>query len=233
VSRSTILAGGGGSWLQDSSAPFEKLAFELSGASRPRFCYVPTASADGDYGIVRFYETFAHRARVSHLPLFRRQGDVRDLLLDQDVIYVAGGNTLNMLAIWRLHGVDRALREAWERGIVLTGVSAGSICWFESGVTDSYGPELKPIHDCLGFLAGSNCPHYDGEAQRRPVYTRLVAEGELPPGHACDDGAALHYRGTELAEVVAARKDARAYRVEPGIETPIEPARVVTGFSGG
>jgi peptidase E len=219
--------------MQDAAAPLEKLAFELSGASRPRFCHVPTAGADSDYGIVRFYETFARRAQVSHLPLFRRQGDVRDLLLDQDVIYVSGGNTLNMLAIWRLHGVDSVLREAWGRGIVLIGVSAGSICWFESGVTDSYGPELKPIHDCLGFLGGSNCPHYDGEAQRRPVYTRLVATGELLPGYACDDGAALLYRGTELAEVVATRPGARAYRVAPGVETPIEPARVVTGFSGG
>ena len=194
---------------------------------------MPTASADSDYGIVRFYETFARHARVSHLPLFRRQGDVRDLLLEQDVIYVSGGNTLNMLAIWRLHGVDTALREAWERGIVLIGSSAGSICWFESGVTDSYGPELKPIHGCLGFLAGSNCPHYDGEAQRRPVYTRLVDSGELPPGCACDDGATLLYRGTELTEVVASRAQARAYRVEPGRETPIEPGRVLTGFSGG
>ena len=100
-------------------------------------------------------------------------------------------------------------------------------------MTDSYGPELMPIHDCLGFLAGSNCPHYDGEAQRRPVYTRLVADGDLPPGYACDDGAALLYRGTDLAEVVAARPGAAAYRVEPGVETRIEPALVVTGFSGG
>lgn len=219
--------------MQDATAPLERFALELSGASRPRICYVPTAGADSDAGIVRFYETFARRARVTHLPLFRRQGDVRDLLLDQDVIYVAGGNTLNMLAIWRLHGVDGALREAWERGIVLTGASAGSICWFEAGVTDSYGPELQPIHGCLGFLAGSNCPHYDTEAQRRPVYTRLVAQGQLPPGYACDDGAALLYRGTELVEVVATRPGARAYRVAPGIETPIQPARQLTGFSGG
>jgi len=208
----------------------EKLLLELSGADHPRLCFIPTAGADSDYGIVRFYEVFARYARLAHLPLFRRQGDVREFLLEQDAIWVGGGNTLNMLAVWRLHGVDAALRDAWERGIVLGGVSAGSICWFESGVTDSYGPELKPITGCLGWLKGSNCPHYDGEAQRRPVYTRLVASGELPPGHACDDGAALLYRGTELAEVVASRPDARAYRVEAGRETQLEPSRLVRGF---
>jgi len=208
----------------------ERLLLELSGAQNPRFCFIPTAGADSDYGIVRFYETFGRRARVTHLPLFKRQGDVREVLLEQDAIWVGGGNTLNMLAIWRLHGVDAALREAWERGIALGAASAGSLCWFESGVTDSYGPELQPITGCLGWLPGSNCPHYDGEAQRRPVYTRLVAGGELPPGYACDDGAALLYRGTRLEEVVASHPNARADRVEPGRETPVEPARVVRGF---
>ncbi|HYT25931.1 MAG TPA: peptidase E, partial [Actinomycetota bacterium] len=130
----------------------EKLLLELSGAAHPRLCFIPTAGADSDYGIVRFHEVFGRHARVTHLPLFRRQGDVREVLLDQDAIWVGGGNTLNMLAVWRLHGVDAALREAWERGIVLGGASAGSICWFVSGVTDSYGPELKPITGCLGWL---------------------------------------------------------------------------------
>ena len=225
---------GGRSFLADASAPMEKLLLELTGAEHPRLCYVPTAGADSDYGIVRFYEIFARQARVTHLPLFRRQGDVTEVLLEQDAIWVGGGNTLNMLAVWRLHGVDAALREAWARGIPLGGVSAGSICWFESGVTDSYGPDLKPITGCLGFLAGSNCPHYDGEDQRRPVYTRLVASGELPAGYACDDGAALLFRGTELAEVVAAQKNSCAYRVERegdrAVEVPLEPARLVSGF---
>ena len=230
----TILAAGGGSFFGDPTAPMEKLLLELSGASHPRLCFIPTAGAESEYSIVRFYEVFGRHARVSHLPLFRRQGDVREVLLDQDAIWVGGGNTLNMLAIWRLHGVDSALRDAWERGVVLGGVSAGSLCWFESGVTDSYGPGLKPIHGCLGWLPGSNCPHYDGEVQRRPVYTRLVGSGELPAGYACDDGAALLYRGAELAEVVASRPDARAYRVERdgerARETPVEPARLVRGF---
>jgi len=225
---------GGGGYLGDASAPMEKLLLELSGAENPRLCYVPTAGADSDYATVRFYEVFGRRARVTHLPLFRRQGPVSEVLLEQDAIWVGGGNTLNMLAIWRLHGVDVALREAWARGIPLGGVSAGSICWFESGVTDSYGPDLKPITGCLGFLAGSNCPHYDAEEQRRPVYQRLIASGELPPGYACDDAAALLFRGTELAEVVAAQKNALAYRVERegdrAVEVPLAPDRVVSGF---
>jgi peptidase E len=225
---------GGRSFLGDATAPMEKLLLDLTGAGHPRLCYVPTAGAESDYGIVRFYEIFSRHARVTHLPLFRRQPDVREVLLEQDAIWVGGGNTLNMLAIWRLHGVDVALREAWARGIALGGVSAGSICWFESGVTDSYGLDLKPLTDCLGFLAGSNCPHYDSEEQRRPVYRQLVGSGELPAGYACDDAAALLFRGTELAEVVASQKNACAYRVERegdrALEVPLEPARLVSGF---
>jgi peptidase E len=130
-----------------------------------------------------------------------------------------------MLAIWRVHGVDAVLREAWERGIVLAGVSAGSICWFEAGVTDSFGEELAPLR-CLGFLPGSNCPHYDSEPERRPTYRRLVDAGELPPGLAAEDGVGLHFVGTELAEAVAGRPDARAFRIEPGGEEALPVRRL-------
>ena len=130
-----------------------------------------------------------------------------------------------MLAIWSVHGVDAILREAWERGIVLAGSSAGSICWFEAGVTDSFGDELAPLR-CLGFLPGSNCPHYDSEPQRRPTYRRLVEAGELPPGLAAEDGVGLHFVGTELAEAVAARPNAGAFRVEPGAEVAIPVRRL-------
>ena len=142
---------------------------------------------------------------------------------------VGGGNTANMLAIWHVHGVDAALREAWERGIVLAGMSAGSICWFEAGVTDSFGDQLAPLR-CLGFLPGSNCPHYDSESQRRPTYRRLVDAGELPPGLAAEDGVGLHFVGTELAEAVTARPGAGAYLVEQGkngvAERPITVRRL-------
>ncbi len=142
-------------------------------------------------------------------------------MLAQDAIFVSGGNTANMLAVWRVHGFDRILREAWEQGIVLAGSSAGMICWFEAGVTDSFGPQLEGMRDGLGFLPGSACPHYDGEERRRPVYQELVANG-FPPGLAADDTAALHFVGTELREVVAAREGACGYRVEAGAETPID-----------
>jgi dipeptidase E len=147
--------------------------------------------------------------------------DLRELALGYDAIFVCGGNTANMLAVWRVHGFDRILREAWEAGVVLFGVSAGMLCWFEASVTDSFGPQLAGMRDGLGFLPGSACPHYDGEGLRRPVYTELVREG-FPPGIALDDGAAARFAGTELVEVVAAVPGARGYRVEPDGETSLD-----------
>jgi len=147
--------------------------------------------------------------------------DLRQLALGHDAIFVCGGNTANMLAVWRAHGFDRILREAWEAGVVLFGVSAGMICWFDASVTDSFGPQLEGMRDGLGFLAGSACPHYDGEERRRPVYIQLVREG-FPPGIALDDTAAARFAGTELVEVVATAPGARGYRVGPDGETPLD-----------
>ena len=199
--------------------PFDDLVLESSGA---RVCFVPTASSYAETQLVSFYDSFARRAEPSHV-VFNPwpRTDLREHVLAQDAIYVAGGNTANMLAVWRVHGFDALLREAWERGTLLCGWSAGMICWFEAGVTDSFGPELSGMRDLLGFLPGSACPHYDGEERRRPVYRELVDAG-FPPGYAADDGAVLHFAGTELIEVVAVRKGAQAYRVEPGIETSLE-----------
>jgi dipeptidase E len=218
----------GGHGMQPGE-PLDDLLLELTGASRPRVLLVPTASAESEAYVVRFYEAFARRAQASHLSLFDiPPPDIRSIVLDQDAIFVGGGNTANMLAIWRVHGVDRFLREAWEAGVVLAGVSAGSICWFEAGVTDSFREELDGL-DCLGFLPGSNCPHYDGEATRRPAYHRLVAEG-FPAGLAADDFVGLRFDGTELAEVVTSRPDAAAYRVElvdgEVAEERLEPRRL-------
>jgi peptidase E len=143
-----------------------------------------------------------------------------------DVIYVGGGNTKSMLALWREWGLDVILREAWQAGVILAGLSAGSICWFEAGVTDSIPGDLTVL-PCLGFLPGSNCPHYDGEAARRPAYQRFVAEGEIADGYAADDGVGLHYIGTGLERVISSRPEAKAYRVERHDgrvhETPITP----------
>ena len=152
--------------------------------------------------------------------------DLRSLALAHDVILVCGGNTANMLAVWRLHGFDRVLREAWEAGVVLCGWSAGMICWFEASVTDSFGPALAPLRDGLGLLPGSACPHYDGEELRRPVYTALVADG-FPPGIALDDGAGAHYVGRELREVLTSREGAGGYWVGPDGEVPL-PVRVIS-----
>ncbi len=182
---------------------------------------VPTANMEPDFGLVLFYDAFAHKAECSRL-LFNPwpPSELRAFALSQDVLLVPGGNTANMLAIWRIHGFDRIVREAWEQGVVLYGWSAGMISWFEQGVTDSFGPQLEGM-DCLGFLPGSACPHYDGEGLRRPRYRELVDDG-FRPGWAADDGVALHFAGTELAEAVTVRPEARAYRVEPGSEKPIE-----------
>jgi peptidase E len=146
---------------------------------------------------------------------------LRELALSHDVIFVRGGNTANMLAVWRLHGFDAVLREAWESGIVLAGWSAGAICWFEACVTDSFGPGLAGLRDGLGFLPGSACPHYDGEELRRPVYRRLVADEGFPAGIAIDDGVAAVFAGTDLREVVSAREGATAYHVSPSGEEPL------------
>lgn len=184
----------------------------LTGKERPRMLYVPTAIGDDDSGLALFYGRFARRTEASHLVTFPYPpDDLRSLVLEQDAICVSGGNTANMLAIWKVHGIDALMREAWEQGTILWGASAGMICWFEHGVTDSFGPQLDGM-ECLGFLPGSACPHYDGEEQRRPRYRELIDNG-FPEGIAADDGVGLHYVGTELAEVVTSRPDASAYRV--------------------
>jgi dipeptidase E len=219
---SDIVAFGGGGDSEEQTRKLTDFVSEIAGKDRLRVCYVPTAVGDASEAIVRFYESWQGRGDLTHAKFFPwPRPDIREHVLGRDVLVVSGGNTANMLAIWRLHGFDRILREAWEAGVVLTGGSAGMICWFEACVTDSFGPQLEPLHDGLGFLLGSACPHYDGEELRRPTYRRLVEEG-FPAGIAADDGVALHYRGTELAEVVSVRQGATAYRVEPGSETPIE-----------
>jgi len=222
VTERIIVAMGGGGFSMEPDNPLLDdyilgLARTNRGRERPRVCFLATASGDTPGYIADFYAALARRSEASHLSLFvRTVDDVEAHLLDQDVIYVGGGNTENMLAVWRVHGVDRALRRAWESGVILTGLSAGSLCWFESGTTDSFGAGLAPLSAGLGFLPGSHSPHYDGEATRRPHFQRLVAEGRLPAGLAADDGVGLVFHGTELAEVVASRPGARAYRVEPG-----------------
>ncbi|HZP73234.1 MAG TPA: Type 1 glutamine amidotransferase-like domain-containing protein [Gaiellaceae bacterium] len=210
-----IVGLGGGGDTAEQTYRLHDYVLGLTGKDRPKVLFLPTALADGTYsplGVINFYEHFRDLAETSHLFTFPwPPADARNLILAQDAICVSGGNTANMLAIWRVHRIDEYLREAWEQGILLFGASAGMICWFEAGVTDSFRPELDGL-DCLGLLPGSACPHYDGEERRRPRYRELVDDG-FSEGIAADDGVGLRYVGTELREVVTCRPGAAAYRV--------------------
>ncbi len=189
---------------------------------RPRVLLIPTASGDSDGYLLTFYRQLAGRdLELSHLALFQRTvDDIDGLIRDQDIVIVSGGNTANLLAIWRLHGVDRALRAAYDAGTVMTGWSAGALCWFEGGTTDSFTPELSALKDGLGFLKGSVSPHYDSEARRPIVYAREIANG-LPAGIALDDGVAAVYEDERLVEVVSEREDGRASLVDRDGEHPL------------
>jgi dipeptidase E len=217
MTESCIVALGGGGFSMEPDNPRLDM-YILSRARRtpPKVCYVPTASGDSESNIARFYDAYTvDRCLPSHLRLFNRKiQDLRPFILSQDIVYVGGGATSYMLAMWRLNGLDAIFREAWERGIVLSGVSAGALCWFEAGLTDSFGRPLRMLRDGLGLIAGSFCAHYDGEKDRRAAFQRAVAEGAVPPGIGADDGVALVYRGTDLFEIVSSRAAARAWRVE-------------------
>jgi dipeptidase E len=225
-----IVAFGGGGFSMEAGNPLlDDYVLSLTGLARPRVCFLPTASGDADHYIVRFYRHFACRSDASHVSLFRRElgggaveGDIAAHLLAQDLIYVGGGNVVSLLGTWRAHGLDQALRRAWRRGVIMCGPSAGSLCWFAESLTAFHGAPRRVRG--LGLLPHSNCVHYDAEPQRREEYTRFVGDGMLP-GYAADDGAALHFCGSELARVVTSRPHARAYRVEPVghevVETPL------------
>jgi peptidase E len=227
--RKHVIAIGGGMLVPEGKMPpHVDYALRLSGKREPRICVINTAAGDDPRWVLAMYDRFAGRpGRMSHLALFPMPNvaDPADLLLSQDVIFVGGGSVANMLAVWRVHQVDEILRKAWQAGIVLAGSSAGGICWFEGGTTDSFGRSLRAFTGGLGLLPGSFCPHYNSESGRRPLYHQLIADGTLAPGLACDDGVGTHFTDDELTEVVADRQGASAYRVEPGIvETPL-PAR--------
>ena len=212
--KQIIAMGGGGFSMEPRNLRLDRYILAQTRRRKPRVCFVPTASGDSRVYVERFFRAMAkHDCQPSALTLFQRDArDPADIIAQQDVIYVGGGNTANLLAVWRLHGVDRALRRAWEDGCVLAGVSAGMICWFESSCTDSFGP-LRELRDGLGLLRGSACPHYDGERERRPTFHRLIRAKKLPPGVAADDGAAIHFAGRDIHRCVASRRGAKAHRV--------------------
>ncbi|MFF3501347.1 Type 1 glutamine amidotransferase-like domain-containing protein [Streptomyces sp. NPDC003247] len=215
-SRRIALLGGG--FSTDGDGLLDDWVLGRAGAPRPKVCFVPTASGDAEGYVDRFLAAFRPRAcEPSVLRLFRRELDdraLRSFLLEQDVVYVGGGNTANLLAVWRAHGVDRLLGEACDRGTLLCGISAGANCWAEGSHTDSFGP-LTFLPDGLGLLPGSVCPHYDSEPGRRPSYRRAVATHALSAGWALDDGAGALFADGVLTETVARTAGARVYRVEP------------------
>jgi len=221
-----LVSGAGRALMEKTNDPLHDYTLSLTGKDNPRVLFLGTATGDDPYYILTFYDTYnSEKCRPAHLRLFHiTVQDLRPFILKHDVIHVGGGNTANMLDVWRRHEVDKALRDAWEGGAVMTGGSAGAICWFEGGTTDSFGPELKPLNDGLGFLKGSLCPHYDA-AGRQPLYHQTLLDGSLPPGYAMDNFAMIQFRGTDLVGAVASQQDQRAFqvRLEDGkvVEDPI------------
>lgn len=209
-----IAMGGSTMYARDEKFLLEKYILEQSPKENPRICFLPTATGDADQSIVRFYEVFAHfQCQRTHLSLFNPPKEYESILMQQDVIYVSGGNTRNLLALWRTWGLDKILYNAWQKGVVLAGYSAGAICWFEEGVSDYIPSELNRL-EALGFLTGSHCPHYNSESNRRPRYQELVAAKQIKPGIAADDGVGLHYIDAQLARIVSATTAGRAYQLK-------------------
>lgn len=228
--RGTILTlgGGGFSMSEDGSSLIDDYLLALCGKERPKVCFVGTASGDSDTYRERFFASFEGRAETSALVLFGQATydyTPPAVALEQDIIYVGGGSTANLLSLWRLHGVDRVLLDAAANGTILAGISAGMNCWYEASSTDSYGP-LAPLPDGLGLLPGSACPHYFGEEGRAERFRGWIAGGDLPPGHAADDGVALLWRNGELVEAVSERPGGQAFRVtrdgRAAVESPLE-----------
>jgi dipeptidase E len=229
MNRQIIAMGGGGFSMEPENPLLDQYILNASQLEKPKVCFVPTASGDSAGYVERFYAAFKNlECEPSHLSLFNPHtwtDDLEPFLAQQNVLYFGGGNTKNALVLWREWNLEPLLRTALERGAVLAGLSAGAICWFEQGSTDSVGRELGVL-PCLGWLKGSMTPHYDGEAERRPKLHQFVLEGQIQNGFAADDGAALHFVNEKLEHVVSSRPTARAYKVElqadAVLETPLE-----------
>jgi dipeptidase E len=213
--KQIIAMGGGGFSMEPDNLLLDHYVLAQVPSEMPEVCFVPTASGDADGYVERFYHAFRTLpCTPSHLSLFQPNfADLRSFVLEKDIIYVGGGNTRNMLVLWKEWGLDQILKEAYEQGVILTGLSAGSICWFEQGVTDPLNAPLYKLKG-LGILQGSHCPHYDGESKRRPAYHKLVLQGEAQAGYAADDGVALHFMDGRLHRIVSSRKNVHAYHVE-------------------
>lgn len=220
--RQVIALGGGGFSMEPENPLLDRYILQQSKKENPKVCFIGTASGDAEGYIERFYNFFRlEKCEPSHLSLFKpHTRDIKNFIMNQDIIYVGGGSTKNLMALWREWELDVMLRQAYDKGTILAGLSAGSLCWFEEGITDSYGSELEPI-SCLGILRGSHCPHYDGEENRRPAYQKFIQAGTIVSGFAADDGVALHFIDEELHRVVSSRPNAQGYRVDKDKETKL------------
>jgi peptidase E len=231
-----IVAFGGGGFSTDwGNTLLDDYVLALTGCERPRVCFLPTASGDADHYVVRFYRAFAaSRCEPSHISLFRREtgvGDPLAHLLAQDLVYVGGGSLVSLLGTWRAHGIDRALRQAWQTGVVMCGGSAGSLCWFSHALSGFHEGPARRI-EALGFLPCSNAVHYDDEPGRREAFRDAVADG-MPGGYGASDAAALHFVGTELERVVSSRPRARAFEVSAGAGGNARERKLPVSYLGG
>ena len=226
--RKILIAGGG------FGEAFIRYMGMLTGKERPRLCYLPTASADSQSGTISWFRSCAPLnvtpfVQESFIASTRQDKGWDEVLLSMDGIVCSGGNTLNQQAIWKAQGIDVVQKQAWDRGIVLGGASAGSLCWFEEGTTDSR-PKVLSTVQCLGFLKGSHSPHYDREPGRRPLYQKLIGSGEMKPGYACDNDAGIYFEDNTVRRVVSTRADAKVYYVSVVggrvVERVMEPERI-------
>jgi peptidase E len=228
--RKILIAGGG------FGTAFIRYLAELTGKPRPKLCYLPTAAGDSPASIIGWFRSCAPlnvepSVQESFIASTRQDRSWEEVFLSVDGIVVSGGNTLNQQAIWKAQGIDVVLRKAWDQGIVLGGASAGSLCWFEEGTTDSR-PKVLTTVQCLGFLKGSHCPHYDREPERRPLYRKLIGAGQMKPGYACDNDAGIFFVDNDVKRVVATRAEAKVYHVSivkgEVVERVMEPERLTS-----
>jgi len=231
--RQIIAIGGGGFSAQPENPALELYLLAQTRKTNPSVCFISTATGDSAMYITKFYAAYTkHRCRPTHLPFFERTPNLREIVMAQDLIYVGGGNTKSMLAVWREWELPKYLREAWNRGTVLAGISAGAICWFDVGVTDSWAGKLAPLPG-LGWLPDTCCPHYDGEPERAPAVHDFVSRDLMPKTLALDDGAAAHFVGRKLRRIVTSRPQAGAYVVERqggrAVQTPLPVTHLKNG----
>ena len=214
MKKQIIAIGGGGFGRTPGEGLIEKYILDQSEKDVPNICFIPTATGDNEAYKVNYYSTFSKLdCSPSHLDFFKRTPDLKELILKQDVIFVGGGNTKSMLAVWKDWGLDLLLKEAYEKGVIMSGVSAGAICWFDQGITDSWAEDLK-VMDCLGFIEGACCPHYDEEPQRKPSLNKFITEKVLKSCYAVDGGCALHIEDEKEFKSVVFSENKNSYLVE-------------------